>query len=161
MSRMLCDQLSHTDTIVLGRITYLKMADYWKKMVLDVHFPREDYPLAELMNKCTKIVFSKTAALPEWENSIVIGSLAEKELMKMKDGQGRDMIVLGSGMLVQSLLFAGMVDELILWIHPVVLKKGRLLFTNMTGGFVLSLKKKIQTNAGVMVLFYEVTPSAA
>src|SRR5688572_12391081 len=95
MSRILCDQLSHTDTILLGRVTYLKMACYWKNVVLDVHFPREDYPLGELINKCTKIVFSKTVGLPEWENSIVISSLAEKELMKLKDGKGRDMIVFG------------------------------------------------------------------
>jgi dihydrofolate reductase len=76
----------------------------------------------------------------------------------MKQEQGRDMMIFGSGQLVQSLISAGLIDELILWIHPVVLTKGRLLFTTLPVNFLLNLKRKRQTDSGVIVLFYEVAP---
>ncbi len=161
MSRLWCELLNGVDTIVLGRNTYLEMARYWRNLGQDVHFPRDDYPLAVLMNRCTKIVFSKTPDLPVWENSKVISTVAEIELMKMKEGQGTDMIVLGSGLLVQSLISAGMIDEMILWIHPVVLNEGKLLFTTMSGNSILSLRRTVQTDSGVVVFFYAVSQSAA
>ena len=156
MSQLLIEQLNTVDTIVLGRITYLKMADYWRKALHGMHIPREDYPLANLMNRRRKIVFSSSSGLPEWENTIVISTVAEKELKKLKEEKGKDMIVLGSGLLIQSLIVAGMIDELILWIHPVALNKGRLLFTTMSGNFLLSLKRTEHTDSGVTVMFYEI-----
>jgi dihydrofolate reductase len=158
---LLCEQLSYADTIVLGRITYLQLAGYWSGVVNDLRFPREDYPLADMMNRYQKIVFSQTITKPVWNNSYVINAVAEKELARLKCEQGKDMMVLGSGQLVQSLISAGLIDELILWIHPVVLKKGRLLFTTMSGNFLLHLKGTRHTDSGVIILLYEVAHSAA
>ena len=157
MSMLLCEQLMNADTIVLGRITYLKMAEYWPEVMNDIGFPRVDIPLAELMNRHKKIVFSKTLSDPAWNNSFLINAVAENELVRMKRKKGKDMIVLGSGQLVQSLISVGVIDELILWIHPVVLTKGRLFFTTMSGNFHLHLKRTEHTDSGVIVLFYEVS----
>jgi len=133
MSVLMCEQLLTADTIVLGRITYEKMAVYWPLAMNSGKFPRGDYPLADLMNRYTKIVFSKRNVITVWNNSTVIDSTAEKVLPQMKKEEGKDMMVLGSAQLVTSLLHASLIDQINLWIHPVLVKKGRLLFTTMTG----------------------------
>jgi len=161
MNNLLCEVLLNADTIVLGRITYMKMAGFWTEVLQDIHVPREDYPLALLINRCTKVVCSKTSRLPVWGDSKVISTDTEKQLMKMKEGQGMNMIVLGSGLLVRSLINAGVIDEMILWIHPVVLNKGRPLFTTMSGNSTLSLRRTVQTDSGVMVFFYTVSQTPA
>ena len=156
MGVLLCEQLLTVDTIILGRVTYEKMAGYWPVVINDAWLPREDYPLADLMNRYTKIVFSKKNMRTEWNNSTVIHSVAEKVLPQMKKEPGKDMVVLGSAQLVESLLHAGLIDQLNLWIHPVLLKKGRLLFTTMPSQRSLRLIRTHRTDSGVMVLYYEI-----
>ena len=156
MSILLCEQLLTVDTIVLGRITYEKMAGYWPLAMNSGNLPRGDYPLAEIMNRYTKIVFSKKNLITAWNNSTVIDAIAEKVLPQMKKEVGKDMMVLGSAQLVRSLLHAGLIDQLNLWIHPVFLKKGRLLFTTTTGHSALRLIRTHCSDSGVMVLYYEI-----
>jgi dihydrofolate reductase len=159
MSDLFCDHLKSVDTIVFGRVTYLKMAEYWPVVVNDVQLPREDYPLADLMNRYTKIVFSNTIISSVWHNTRVISEDPGKELTKMKMREGRDMMVFGSSQLVQSLIKTRLIDALILWIHPVVLQKGKLLFTTFSGDYLLHLNKTYHLDSGVTVLYYEVEKS--
>ena len=60
MAESLCAELNEADTILLGRTTYLAMAQYWQSKALDLSFPREDLVFVDMMNSYTKIVISKT-----------------------------------------------------------------------------------------------------
>lgn len=125
MTQSLGEQLSRTDTILLGRVTYSAMADFWSKRLHDYNLPREDLAIASMMNDHRKIVFSKSLKHARWKNSIIIGGEPATEIAKLKSMKGRDMIVYGSSSLVSSLVSWNLVDRYSLWVHPVMLGQGR------------------------------------
>ncbi|GAA3620119.1 dihydrofolate reductase family protein [Nonomuraea rosea] len=111
--------LAAAGTMLLGRRTYQEHAGFW---------PGESGGLADLMNDIDKIVFSATLTETGWRNSTpATGDLTE-EVTRLKRQPGKDILVTGSVTLVQSLLRAGLLDELRLLIDPVVVGDGRRLF---------------------------------
>lgn len=155
MTRHISEQLSHADTILLGRVTYKAMATYWPAVAAGLSFSREDIAFAEMMNRYTKIVFSKTLASEEWNNSKFIKGNTRKEIYKLKQETGKDIITYGSGVLVTSLMKLNLVDEYVLWVHPVALGKGKALFKNLPDKLVLKLSGTRSFSSGVVVLNYE------
>ena len=130
MARHAGEQLSKADTILLGRVTYNAMAKYWPSKMMDLLCPREDVAFAYMINGCQKVVFSKTLQHTTWNNSRLAKENIRKEIIKLKQQPGKDMIVYGSGSIVSALTRFGLIDEYILWLHPVVLGKGKMLFKN-------------------------------
>lgn len=155
MSDSLCEQLSKADTILLGRITYNAMAKYWQSKMIDTSFARKDIAFAEMMNRYKKIVFSKTLTAPDWYNSKLIRRNFGKEILKLKQLPGKDMIVYGSGLLVSALMQSRLIDEYVLWVHPVILGKGKLLFKGLHDNLFLRLRRTKKFSSGVVGLYYE------
>src|SRR6266571_3633229 len=115
------DELKASDSLLLGRVTYEEFAKAWPSRKDDVGF-------ADKMNNIAKYVVSTTLKKVDWNNSRLIkGNIAE-EVKKLKQEPGRDILVYGSGSLVNTLLQHDLVDELRLMVHPVVLGSGRRLF---------------------------------
>ncbi|MFC4117138.1 dihydrofolate reductase family protein [Nonomuraea zeae] len=113
--------LAAADTMLLGRRTYQEHAGFW---------PTESGGPADLMNDIDKVVFSATLSEVGWRNSrLATGDLAE-EVARLKSRPGRDILVTGSVTLVQTLLRAGVLDELRLLVDPVVVRDGRRLFAS-------------------------------
>ena len=165
MAEHLCGQLNNADTILLGRITYNAMAHYWPSVAASVSIAREDIVFAEMMNSHKKIVFSKTmtrsdVAAKGWYNSSLAGRNVAKEIGRLKRSKNspyKDLIVYGSGRLVNSLIRLGLVDEYQLWVHPVVLGSGKPLFGNDLSPGIKSnmyLFKSKTFSSGVVVLYY-------
>ena len=154
MADSLYQQLSKADTILLGRITYKAMARYWPQQAKDLSFPREDIAFADLMNNYTKLVFSKTLITPEWNNSRIIKDNPVHEITKLKKCSGKDMIIYGSGKIVECLTNSGLVDEYQLWVHPVLLGKGKPLFRNLPERLSMKLFKTKSFSSGVIILYY-------
>ncbi len=152
MAESLCEQLSKADTILLGRVTYNAMARYWLSKVVNPSLRGEDFAFANMMNSYDKIVFSKTITLPEWSNSKLVSGNLEDEINLLKQKPGKDIIVYGSGRLVNSLIKSGMVDEYQLWLHPVVLGKGKPLFKNLHSRLHMKLMN-IKTSAQVLLSY--------
>lgn len=161
MARTLSAQLDRADTILLGRITYKAMAKYWPLRTIDPHMPREDIQFMDMMNNYRKIVFSKTlTAVDEWNNSqLVTGDLA-MEIDLLKNQPGKHMIIYGSGQMIRSMMQMELVDEYQLWIHPVVLGKGKPLFRELQDQSSLRLLQTRSFMTGVVMLRYEVIKSA-
>lgn len=155
MAHSLCEQLSKADTILLGRVTYAAMARYWPSKSKDLSFPREDIAFANMMNNYTKLVFSKTLAAAQWNNSIVVKGNIAGEITRLKQQPGYDMIVYGSGRVVSALIHLGLVDEYHMWVHPVLLGKGKPLFKNLPDRFTMKLYKTTTFSSGVVLLYYE------
>ena len=154
MADSLYEQLSKADTILLGRVTYTAMAKYWPVKAKDLSFPREDIAFAEMMNSYTKLVFSKTLVSAVWNNSTLLKGKIEDEIIKLKRQPGKDMMVFGSGKVVASLMNLGLVDEYRLWVHPVLIGKGKPLFKNLHEKLPMKLFETKTFSNGVIILYY-------
>ena len=154
MADQLYEQLSKADTILLGRITFNAMAAYWPVKAMDLSLPREDLAFADLMNRYTKLVFSKTNAISQWSNSKLLTGDPAEEILKLKQKRGKDIIIYGSGELVNYLAKSRVIDEYQLWVHPVFLGKGKLLFEDLEKEYRMKLFNTKTFSSGVVILYY-------
>ena len=155
MAECLCEELSKADTILLGRVTYGAMARYWPSQAMNPSYPREDIAFVEMMNNYPKIVFSKTLATTEWNNSRLVKGNISNEIIKLKKKPGKNMIIYGSGRIVSVLAKLNLIDEYVLWIHPVILGKGKPLFKS-DSKLNLELIRTKTFRKGVVILYYQV-----
>jgi dihydrofolate reductase len=145
---------AQSDALLLGRRTYEEFAAFWPSQNGDV-------PLADYMNDTPKYVVSTTLDALAWHNSrLVIGDLAT-ELSELKQQRGKNIQVTGSPTLVRSLLRDGLLDELALMVHPIVVGGGNRLFADGTYGTALRLVDFRTFGSGVLTLTYAATGVAA
>lgn len=154
MAELASRQLSEADTIMLGAITYKAMASYWPMQATNMAYPRNDVPFADMMNSYTKIVFSDSIKHSYWNNSIILNGTMSDEVKRLKSEPGKDMIIYGSGQMIASLQPLDLIDEYHLWIHPVILGKGKPLFRDPNHTLTLELFKTHTFKTGVIVLYY-------
>jgi dihydrofolate reductase len=105
------DKLFSSDGLLLGRVTYQGFANAWPSRTDEMGF-------ADRMNTLPKYVVSTTLKDAEWNNSRVIKEDAEKEIFKLKDQAGRDILIAGSRTPVQSLMRGNIIDEYRLLVYP-------------------------------------------
>ncbi|MDB5086449.1 MAG: Dihydrofolate reductase [Mucilaginibacter sp.] len=137
--------------LLFGRVTYDMMASYWPTPVASQQAPI----VAEKMNSGRKIVFSKTMDKALWNNTKLIKGDLVKEVRKLKQEKGPDMVILGSGSIVAQLAAAGLVDNYQMVINPVALGKGRTLFEGLPKMLSLKLTNSRAFNNGKVFLSYE------
>jgi dihydrofolate reductase len=157
MAQSFCEQLSHADTILLGRVTYCAMARYWPQKAQDLSFPREDIAFADMMNNYTKVVFTSTLTSSSWTNSKLVKGNLKNAILELKQQKGKDIIIYGSGQLIGSLVELGLIDEYVLWVHPVVLGEGKPLFKYLSDTMTMKLVRSHTFHSGVVMLDYETT----
>ena len=163
MGARLMQELGAVDTILLGRTTYLAMAQYWTGKEMDPFCPREDIAFAAMLNGYPKYVFSNTLETAGWRNSrIISGSVAAEisNLKKLQPGQEKDIIIYGSGRLVTELVGLGLINEYHLWVHPVLLGKGKSLFGTIQNKKDLLLTDTQTFSSGVVLLQYQLSRNA-
>lgn len=131
-------QMKGTYDLLLGRKTYDIFAGYWPEHT-------EGWPQ---VNKITKYVVSKTFKKPTWENTVIVKD--SKELKKLKNSNGPDLQVYGSGNLVQTLMEHDLVDEFWLKIFPITLGTGKRLFDTGTMPASFTLVYSKTTPSGVI-----------
>ena len=139
--------------LLLGRKTYDIFAAHWPY----VSDPND--PIAPVFNRVTKYVASRAKPTLAWQNSQLLGEDIVASLRKLKGDAGPDLLVQGSGNLLQTLWTAGLVDELNALIFPVVLGKGKRLFGEGAVPMGLKLAKSQSYPTGVIVANY--TPDGA
>lgn len=137
------------DAFLLGRVTYEAFASVWP------HRSNEDDPGAEAMNGYPKYVASRTLKEVSWNNSQLITGDTATGIQKLKEMPGKDILVYGSGKLVNFLLGAGLVDQISLLTYPVVLGQGQRLF-NSAQAHKLELVEGKTTPTGVVSQIYKV-----
>lgn len=149
------EQLSKADTILLGRVTYLAMARYRASRGTGCYVPKIDIDFREMMNQYEKNVFSKSLQSPVWKNSKIIKEPPETILPKLKQANGKDIITYGSGQLANGLVELNLVDEYHLWMHPVMLGKGKRFFNSDANVSKMRLCKTQVFRSGVVLLIYK------
>ncbi|XID96124.1 dihydrofolate reductase family protein [Paenibacillaceae bacterium WGS1546] len=144
------DGIRSADAIVFGRTTYELMADYWPTEAAR----KNDPMIADLMNRLPKIVFSATLRTVDWQPSMLAqGDLAE-EIGRLKARYARDLVVLGSGILVAALSARDLVDEYQLVVNPVVLGRGRPFQQQLNANTKLELASSKAFRSGNARLCY-------
>ncbi len=155
MASFAFEQLCMVDSILLGRITYQAMASYWPYEANNTAYGRQECSYANMMNNYAKIVFSKSLRTVEWRNARLVKKDIGKAVIALKEQPGLDMIILGSGSIVSRLMQLGLVDEIVLWVHPVILGEGIPLFREMQHRYPLKLLRAKTFSSGVVILCYE------
>jgi dihydrofolate reductase len=137
--------------LLFGRITYEMMASYWPSPMAAQQNP----VMAERMNARSKVVFSRTLDKASWNNTKLIKGDLVSEVKRMKQEEGEDLVILGSGSIVSQLAQEGLIDEYQIVVHPVVLGKGRTLFESVKEKLRLKLTKSRIFGNGNVLLCYE------
>jgi dihydrofolate reductase len=141
--------MDSTDGLLIGRRTYEIFAGYWPHQ-------GDDAPFASFMNTVPKYVASRTLQEPlEWNNSHLLEGDVAEAVRKLKQEDGGDIIVLGSGELAQTLMEHGLIDVYDLWVDPIVLGTGKRLFQEEGPKVPLKLVKSEISTTGVAMLTYE------
>ena len=134
-----------SDALLLGRVTYQGFAAAW---------PQSKDQGAEYFNGVRKYVVSTTLDKAEWNNSKLISNNIVAEINKLKQEDGKDIIIHGSATLAQTLIQQGLVDSIRLLVYPVVIGKGKRLFKEGTTA-TLKLVSAHSFSSGVAALIYE------
>jgi dihydrofolate reductase len=138
-----------SDALLLGRVTYEGLAAFWPNQPGGT-------PMVDYINSVRKYVVSGTLEEPlEWNNSALIkGEELGEGISDLKRQPGKDITIIGSGALVRSLLEGGLLDELRLMVHPVVLGSGKRLFEDGADRKPLELVDSRNFGTGVLYLTY-------
>jgi dihydrofolate reductase len=148
LGQVMDGQMSKPFDLLLGRKTYEIFAAHWPFVKTD-----ED-PIAAGINKAKKYVASKTLKKLDWNNSVFIKGDITKEVKKIKDEDGPEIQVHGSGNLIQMLLKHDLVDEFRLKTFPVTLGLGKRLFAEGTIPVGLKLLESKSSSSGVIIATY-------
>jgi dihydrofolate reductase len=140
------DGLFAADALLLGRVTYEHFAAAWPEMTDEEGF-------ADRMNAIPKFVASTTLTEAEWNATVIRDVAADVPALK----EQFDLLVMGSGRLVQALREHHLVDEYEIWIHPILLGAGKRLFEEAAETAALTLSGTTTTERGITVLTLDVT----
>jgi len=146
--------LNEVDTILFGRITYDLFESYWPAAEKDPKTFEDDLVIAKKINEMKKIVFSKSLKQVGWNNVELKPEITVAEIESLKRGPGKDIVVYGSGTIVQKLTELGLVDEYRLFVAPVFLGEGKLLLNHLNNNLKLKLTNNTAFSSGVEALRY-------
>jgi dihydrofolate reductase len=145
----------NADTALYGRITYDMMQSYWPTAGEDPNASRHDKEHSAWYNSVSKIVLSKTLSEKGLDNTTVISGQLSDNINKIKNQEGKNILIFGSPTASHSLLSAGLIDEFWLFVNPVLLGKGRPLFKDISEQIKLKLIEAKTFSCGVVALHYE------
>ena len=143
------ESMASTGALLFGRRTYEDFYAVWPKRT-------DDNPFTAVLNNTQKYVASTTLKEPlPWVNSTLLKGDGAEAVARLRAQPGKDFVVLGSGVLLQSLMRRKLVDQYVLLIHPLVLGSGRQLFTDGGQFAALRLVDAKTTTTGVVIATYE------
>ena len=151
------DILRSADAMLYGRVTYEEFRQFWptpepKQMGVDPY-------LIERLNNLPKIVFSKSLAETPWKPASLVREDPGAAVARLKHESGKDIVVVGSGTLVASLLRHDLIDEYFIRVRPIILGSGRSLFEDRKARHPLKLVTAKTFKSGTIGLHYESLPS--
>ena len=148
MMKTMGEGMAEGGPMLFGRRTYEDFYKVWPA--------RKDNPFSKVLDEGQKYVASRTLREPlPWQNSTLVPGDAGETVARLKAQPGKDIVVLGSGDLLQTLMRSGLVDHFLLSIHPLVLGRGRRLFNDDDARRAYRLVRSVPTTTGVVIAGYE------
>lgn len=147
--------LKEADVILYGRKTY-ELMGFWQPLVKHSSGEKSMDDFAQAIDKVPKIVFSNTLKTTGWESAALANHPLEKEVLKLKNQSGRDILV-GSRSLILQLMKRNLIDEYQFCVHPVIAGSGLPLFEDIHERAILKLIKTKTFRGGAVTLYYEPT----
>lgn len=148
MGRAAQESMATSGALLLGRRTYEDFFSFWPKQT-------HNNPYTEVLNNTMKYVASTTLREPlPWANSTRLEGDAADAVAELKQRPGKDLVILGSGELVRSLMPLNLIDEFVLQIHPLVLGSGQRLFGDRGACARMQLASARPTTTGVVIATY-------
>ena len=145
--------LSNAGHIVYGRKTFHLMT-YWRTVLDNPTGNKAMDQFAAVMDRISKIVFSRTLKNLEWESAMLARAGIEEEILALKKKTGKD-ILIGSPGLIVTATNLGLIDEFQICVHPVIAGRGMPLFNNLTERINLKPLKTETFGCGAVILYYE------
>jgi dihydrofolate reductase len=133
--------------LLLGRRTYQIFEAYWP-------YQPDDHPIAKTLNAAKKYVASRTLTTLHWSNSTLLHGDVVPAITALKTQPGPDLQIIGSGNLIQTLQAASLIDEYNVWTFPVVLGRGKRLFSETAKPSALRLVRSQVSTTGVVMNTY-------
>ena len=147
--RLMAQSSATTGGLLFGRRTYEDFYSVWPKRA-------DGNPFTPVLNNARKYVASRTLTEPlPWENSTLLQGDAADAVAALRDHEEKDIVILGSGDLIQSLARRNLIDRYVLLIHPLVLGSGHRLFPDGAPTASLRLVSVAPTSTGVLIATYE------
>lgn len=146
LGRVMSEQMGRPFDLLLGRKTYEIFASYW---------PHQTDPTASGINQATKYVASTTATKYDWEKTVILKDNVVEQIKKLKEEDGPELQVHGSGTFIQTLLEHDLVDEFWLKIFPITLGKGKRLFDTGTIPAAFTLIESKTSPSGVIIASFK------
>jgi dihydrofolate reductase len=143
--------MSGEGTLLFGRKTYEMMAGFWPTPMAEQFDP----VMARQMNEFKKVVFSKTLNNVSWENTKLIKGDLITEISKLKQERGDDLVILGSGSIVNQLVQVGLIDEIQIVLFPIAIGKGRTMFNDVAKPINFKTKSCRTFKNGNIFICYE------
>ena len=143
------------DTALYGRVTYEMMQSYWPTAGEQPNASKHDKEHSDWYNNVLKVVLSRTIKDNGLENTKVISDELSGNINKLKEQEGKNILIFGSPRASQSLLNAGLIDEFWLFVNPIILGQGMPLFKDLTGTTKLKLAESKMFASGVIALHYQ------
>lgn len=153
ISQYVLELFDSVDTIIMGRKLAVDYIPYWEDVLTKLGDPMHGF--AQRIVAAKKIVFTKTLSKSEWNNTELAKENLVDEIRKLKEQNGKDMIVYGGSSFVAALIKERLIDELHFFVNPVALGKGESIFSSLEKFQDLKLIKAIVYNSGIVMLNYE------
>ena len=152
--KYLNDITESVDTIIMGRKMVDGFIPYWTEVTNKPDDPL--YEIAKKMVEIPKVVFTKTINKSDWPNTNIAKGDFRNEITKLKNLDGRDIIVYGGISFDSSLIKEKLIDEFYLFINPIVLGSGKTIFKDLKEIQKLTLIESKVFDCGLVLLHYEV-----
>ena len=148
--------VSTVDTILIGRVLYKGFEQAWPAMAANPASPKELVDFANWIENSQKVIFSNTLTSASWKNSRIVPAKSDEDIVtevtRLKQQNGKDMVVFGGARIAQKLSELGLIDEYQFKLQQVALGSGLQLFKGRTN---LKLVKSKEFKSGVMGLYYQ------
>ena len=153
MGQAMGARMMQSGGLLFGRRTYKDLLTYWNSQT--------GSPFTDALNNTAKYVATTTLREPlPWPNSSLLAGNAAGAVAELKGKAGKDMYIMGSGALIDSLMPHNLIDEYLLMIYPLVLGSGRRLFPDGSPPARLRLASSLTTTTGVVIATYQTADPA-
>ena len=146
------DLLDTSDTILIGRKLAEGYIPYWHDVITKPDDPMYEFATRIVGSK--KVVFTKTLDKSVWANTELAKGDLSDEVKKLKNQEGKDLIVYGGSSFVSSLIEHGLIDEFHFFVNPIAIGKGISAFAQLENWQQLKLVKSMTCDSGLIILHY-------